>query len=98
MENTSKTQTTFDDVLAAELPAWSKSVRQRELAQARRERTQAQKRVNDALYEMGRIYHVSVPLATVSELLTKNGFEPLEDMILCGREGRINESVGRDRW
>ena len=57
-----------------------------------------QKRVNEALYWTGRTYQDSVPLTEVSDLLVANGFEPLEDMILCGREGKILEPVGRNRF
>lgn len=56
------------------------------------------KRANEVLHKMGRVYHDSVPLADVSELLRWNGFEPLEDMLLCGREGSLHENVGRNRW
>lgn len=54
--------------------------------------------VNDALYGLGRTYHDSVPLETVNELLTHYGFDRLESMLLCGRQGRLHESVGRNRW
>lgn len=54
--------------------------------------------VNDALYGLGRTYHDSVSLDTVNELLTHYGFDRLESMLLCGREGRLHENVGRDKW
>ena len=54
--------------------------------------------VNDALYGLGRTSHESVPLDTVNELLTHYGFNSLDAMLLCGREGRLHESVGRNRW
>jgi hypothetical protein len=54
--------------------------------------------VNDALYGMGRTSHDSVPLDTVNELLTHYGFDALDAMLLCGREGRLHEAVGRNRW
>ena len=43
-------------------------------------------------------YHDSVPLDTVNQLLTIYGFDELEPMILCGREGRLHEAVGSNRW
>lgn len=60
--------------------------------------TRDTKAVNDALYGMGRTYHDGVPLQAVSDLLVHYGFDALEDMILCGREGNIHENVGRNRW
>ena len=54
--------------------------------------------VNDALYGLGRTSHESVPLDTVNELLMHYGFDRLESMLLCGREGRLHEAVGRNRW
>lgn len=54
-------------------------------------------RVNGALQDMGN-YHDGVPLGVVSDILTHWGFDPLEDMLLCGRQGSLNEPVGRNRW
>jgi hypothetical protein len=54
--------------------------------------------VNDALYGMGRTYHQSVPLDAVNGLLTHYGFNELDAMLLCGREGSLHENVGRNRW
>lgn len=56
------------------------------------------KAVNDALYDMGRTYHQSVPLDAVNGLLTHYGFNELDAMLLCGREGSLHENVGRNRW
>lgn len=56
------------------------------------------KAVNDALYGMGRTYHQSVPLDAVNGLLTHYGFNELDAMLLCGREGSLHENVGRNRW
>lgn len=57
-----------------------------------------QNKANNALYELGLTFHDFVPLDTVASILDKNGFDPLEEMILCGREGRLNEPIGRNRW
>lgn len=55
--------------------------------------------VNEVLFKFGRVYHDSVPLAELSALLRWNGFDGLDDILLvCGREGRLHESVGRNRW
>jgi hypothetical protein len=56
------------------------------------------KAVNVALYGMGRTYHDGVPVQAVSDLLVHYGFDALEDMLLCGREGSLHENVGRNRW
>lgn len=55
-------------------------------------------RVNEVLYKFGRVYHDSVPLAELSALLRWNGFDGLDIFLVCGREGRLHESVGRNRW
>jgi len=57
------------------------------------------RRLNNALHMMTfNKYHDSVPLDTVNQLLTIYGFDELEPMILCGREGRLHEAVGSNRW
>ena len=56
------------------------------------------KSVNEYLYELGRAFHVSVPLDRVNDVLRVYGFDELESMLLCGREGRLHEPVGRNRW
>lgn len=54
-------------------------------------------RVNAALHAFGN-YHDFVPLDAVSIELADAGFDVLEPMILCGRQGSFNQSVGRNRW
>lgn len=54
--------------------------------------------VNDILHEMCRASQVSVPLDRVNATLRACGFDELEPMILCGREGRLHEAVGRNHW
>lgn len=54
--------------------------------------------VNDFLHELGRASQVSIPLDRIDEVLTACGFDSLEPMILCGRDGSIHEPVGRNRW
>lgn len=65
----------------------------------RRKRARLLKQVNDALYKLGHnVYHDSVPLGLVDEILSHAEFDPLPEMILCGREGRLHEPVGHNRW
>jgi hypothetical protein len=55
--------------------------------------------VNRVLAEMTtNVYHDSVPLDKVNQALHCHGFDELEPMLLCGREGRLHENVGRNRW
>ena len=90
-----KTLTEYD----AELPVWQRvqqRAARREQAKVLRNNT---KRLNGWLYDLTHnIYHDGIPLADISEALTVYGFSPLEPMILCGREGRLHESIGHDKW
>ncbi len=92
-----QTQSTFD-ALAAEIPAWQRAharlQKRQEAAQLKRDANH----VNEYLHEMGRAYHVSVPLDRVDDVLVACGFDELEPMILCGREGNIHENIGRNRF
>lgn len=54
--------------------------------------------VNDMLHEMCRASQASVPLDRVNNMLLSCGFDELDAMLLCGREGRLHEAVGRNRW
>lgn len=84
--------------IEAEIPAWQKaSEHKKRVAWQRAVRTNT-RHVNNYLYEMGRAYHVSVPLDEVNTVLKTYGFDELEAIILCGREGRIHENVGHNRW
>jgi len=71
--------------------------------QVTRQRTPAQqlqadtRRVNRALHAFGN-YHDFIPLDAVNIELADAGFDELPDMLLCGAQGSINESVGRNRW
>lgn len=56
------------------------------------------KQANDALYQLGRTYHDGVPLREVDVILSRADLNPLEEMILCGREGRLHEPVGFGYW
>jgi hypothetical protein len=58
----------------------------------------ATRSVNERLHQLGRTYHPSVPLDEVSHWLRAFGFNELEPMLLCGREGRLHEFVGNNRW
>jgi hypothetical protein len=91
------TQPTFDALLA-EMPAHAAAVAKQAQRDAAKMLKHDTKRVNEVLYKMGRTYHASVPLDLVNALLEYNGFTALEAMILCGRDGQLHESVGRNRW
>lgn len=69
-----------------------------EAQQARQRRQRLNKQANEALYKLGLTYHESIPLATVDAILSAADLNPLEAMILCGREGRIHEDVGNGLW
>jgi len=43
-------------------------------------------------------YTDGVPLDRVNDALRCKGFDMLEPMILCGRQGMIHQCVGRNRW
>ena len=68
------------------------------LAEARKRLARDTRHVNDILHEMGRASHDGVPLDRVNDALRARGFDELAPMILCGREGRLHEAVGRNRW
>jgi len=55
---------------------------------------QNKRNANNALSELSKVYHNSIPLADIDGILTANGFNALEPAIYCGREGRSHESVG----
>lgn len=90
------TQTSFD-VLQAEIPVWQREHARLLRRQANAGITRDTNRVNAVLVAMGN-YHDWVPLDTVNAALVAAGFNELEPMILCGREGNIHEPVGRNRW
>jgi hypothetical protein len=54
----------------------------------------AGKKVNNALFDLCKIYHQGIPLDSIDEILTSNGFHSLEEGIYCGRDGKINEEIG----
>jgi hypothetical protein len=56
------------------------------------------KQANRMLAALGTRFHDGVPLDTVNDILAAAGFDELEGMLLCGREGRLHEAVGRNRW
>lgn len=39
-------------------------------------------------------YHDGLPIQAFDNILTKHGFEPLENAIYCGREGQCHQQVG----
>ena len=57
----------------------------------------ARKRANRALAAL-QTYHNDIPNADIDAILTANGFQPTAEGIYCGRDGRINEQVGKNTW
>jgi hypothetical protein len=59
----------------------------------------ARKQANDALYDLGLIYHDGLPIQEINWILTRyDDFNPLEDAIYCGRDGQVHEQVGAKTW
>lgn len=68
-------------------------------AHARNQMRKDLKWVNRVLSEMNHnTYHDGVPLDRVNDALRAHGFDELEAMWVCGREGRLNEPVGREKY
>lgn len=86
-------------VVESEVPVWEKEQarwRQRELRKVARANA---KGMNKALWTLTHNqYHDSVPLDTVNLLLRIYGFDELEPMILCGRQGKLHEAIGQNKW
>jgi hypothetical protein len=53
--------------------------------------------VNDELHALGN-YHDGLALTEIDAILTKHGFNEMEPAIYCGRDGRVNEQVGKRTW
>jgi len=82
-----------------DVPGMNEAGRHMVMAAARRQLKKDLTWVNRVLDEMNRnVYHDGVPLNRVNDALRAHGFDELEAMILCGREGRLNEPVGRFRY
>lgn len=65
----------------------------------RQRRTRLLRQANNALYKLSsNVYHESVPLDDINSILSAAEFEPLDAVFVCGRDGRIHEPVGYDRW
>jgi len=43
-------------------------------------------------------YHNALPLADIDAILESEGFQPLEEAIYCGRDGRMRQQVGPKTW
>jgi len=43
-------------------------------------------------------YHPHIPVADIDRILTDAGFDPLEEAIYCGRDGRATAQVGPRTW
>lgn len=90
---TQRTFATLNDEVPRYLTAVAREARRVELLQTKADC----KRVNEALWKMGRIYYESVPLVEIASLLRANGFE-FNDVIATADEGRLTRPVGRDKW
>lgn len=59
----------------------------------------ARKRVNNELWAVcSNRYYNSIPLTTIDEILTRNGFQETEEGIYCGRDGQVHEQIGPNTW
>lgn len=56
------------------------------------------KKANVALAELGREYHDGLPIGKIDQILTEHGFQPTEEAIYCGADGRSHEQVGERSW
>jgi len=56
------------------------------------DRKKAGNKVSDLTHNR---YFESIPVPEIDAILVAHGFSALEPAIYCGREGRINEGVGR---
>jgi hypothetical protein len=54
--------------------------------------------VNQALTELGKVYHSTLPIDQIDAILTAGGLRNLEEGIYCGHEGRVHEQVGDRNW
>jgi hypothetical protein len=85
--------------LAHESFASNRLAEKRDARRQRQAVVTATRRVNNALHGLvSNRYFESVPLDTVNALLQTYGFKELEPTLLCGREGRLHEAVGNNRW
>jgi hypothetical protein len=89
-----KTFTEFNDAVLE----WGKAAAKRAARHEARLRVRQAKQANVALYNLGRTYHDGVPLNEVNDILTQAGFNRLDAFMVCGREGRLHEDVGNNRW
>jgi hypothetical protein len=57
------------------------------------------KQANNDFYEMSRVYHQSIPLSDIIEILVRHGFDP-EGVhgIYTGRDGSSHDQVGDKTW
>jgi len=54
--------------------------------------------VNEELHWLGQSYHDGLPISQINHILVEAGFNPLEEAIYCGRDGRSDEQVGNYSW
>jgi hypothetical protein len=52
------------------------------------------RKANVDLATLCSVYHNSIPIKEIDEILTRHNFRTTEEGIYCGREGRIHEQVG----
>lgn len=59
----------------------------------------ARRRVNDKLYDLGLVYHDSLPMKAIDDVLVENGFKATEPAIYCGRDAQCSPmQVGAYTW
>ena len=58
----------------------------------------ARRLVNDRLHSLGLVYHVSLPISDIDNILGTYGFDETEPAIYCGRDGRCSQQVGAYTW
>lgn len=79
----------------AAVPEFDRACTRQRVKEQRQAVRRATSRVNVGLHALGfNVYHDSVPLDTVNDLLRSHGFNTLDAMLLCGRDGQLHEAVG----
>jgi hypothetical protein len=68
-------------------------------AMTSREEKSNRDKVNKELYNLCRVYHRSIPLTDLQDILKRNGFDPEAiEGIYTGRDGKAHDQVGPKTW
>ena len=86
-------QSDYDQPVGVSERSLNSAARREEVRQRNSDRKKAGEKLSDLTHNR---YFESVPVAEIDAILAAHGFNTLEPVIYCGREGRVNESVGRD--